>query len=268
MEHQQHKRGPIMVDTITADTPTANTPPVLMVHGGCHGSWQWSEWLELFAATGQQADALSWRGRGGSDPIDEPLKRSIRHVADDITTAASAYSTAPVLIGHSMGGLASTIYASEHPDNVAALVLLAPVVPSGFDAEPVELPMRDDELWLPPSPTVAQELFWPRNGIADAMRMHSQLVGESPASVREATKFTVPVDVDRISCPVLMVGARQDKLVPINAIERLAGSLDAECHILEEQGHGIPFDPAWFDTASFVLSWLHKNSFGSRIETS
>ena len=84
---------------------------------------------------------------------------SITDVVDDIDKVARCFDTPPVLIAHSMGGLAAQLYASAH--EVAALVLLSPVVPPNVGATPIELPIGDMEApWGPPPPDVARQLFF------------------------------------------------------------------------------------------------------------
>jgi pimeloyl-ACP methyl ester carboxylesterase len=79
------------------------------------------------------------------------------------------FDTPPVLIAHSMGGLAAQLYASA--DEVGALVLLTPVVPSNVGATPIESPIGDmDAPWRPPPPDVARQMFF--QGLDDMQAAH------------------------------------------------------------------------------------------------
>jgi pimeloyl-ACP methyl ester carboxylesterase len=132
--------------------PDMGTPPLLFVHGGAHGSWTWGKMMPWFAARGWACAAINWYGHHGSDPLPRPerVTRSITDVTREIGIVVAHLGRTPVLIGHSMGGLACLAYAARA--NLAALVLLAPVVPAGFAKAPVELPVDLTVMWTPPPP--------------------------------------------------------------------------------------------------------------------
>ncbi len=117
-------------------------PPVIMVHGGEHGKWAWQNWATFFSEAGYEVHALDWYNHGDSDklPEDQFIKRSIVDVARrEIKAVAGQLKQKPILIGHSMGGLASAVYAEGAP--VDKLVLLTPVMPAAVKPDPVPLPI-------------------------------------------------------------------------------------------------------------------------------
>src|ERR1700735_3012442 len=79
--------------------------PILFVHGANHEAWCWDEhFLDFFAGHGYRAVALSLRGHGGS-PAKKPVNRcSIADYVDDLCSVVEGLPTAPILVGHSMGG--------------------------------------------------------------------------------------------------------------------------------------------------------------------
>ena len=162
INHDQYDIDGIRVERFTtAPKDAAQRPPLICVHGGCHASWSWQEHAPVYAAAGYEVHALNWRGRGGSAAINDDLfvKMSIADVVDDIEKVARRFNMPPVVIAHSMGGLAAQLYASAH--EVGALVLLTPVVPSNVGAKPIELPIGDmDAPWGPPPPDVARQIFF------------------------------------------------------------------------------------------------------------
>ena len=68
-------------------------------------NWCWDEhFLDFFTDKGYHALAPSLRGHDGS-PISKRLRKSsIADYVDDVCSVADNLPTAPVLIGHSMGG--------------------------------------------------------------------------------------------------------------------------------------------------------------------
>jgi pimeloyl-ACP methyl ester carboxylesterase len=142
------------------DPPDARRAPMLLVHGGCHGAWQWEPWLPWLARCGRTVMAIDWFSHGMSRGLehDEWVHRGILDVQTEIGVGVDQAPGRPVLIGHSMGGLASLAYAADHPDRIAALVLLTPVVPARFGGVPIEVPVDREGLWPVPPPEVARQL--------------------------------------------------------------------------------------------------------------
>jgi pimeloyl-ACP methyl ester carboxylesterase len=168
--------------------PATHETPLLFVHGGVHASWVWSNLQGWFAERGWSSTALDWFGHGASAPLplEDMLRRGIVDVTEEIGIACAAVGRRPVLVGHSMGGLATLAYAAANPGALAALVLLTPGVPSAYAGQPVEVPVDRNALWGPPPPDVARGLFY--SGVDDeaAARYHSMLQPESPEAVHQA----------------------------------------------------------------------------------
>jgi pimeloyl-ACP methyl ester carboxylesterase len=112
INHDQYDIDGIRVERFTtAPKDGAQRPPLICVHGGCHASWSWHEHAAVCAAAGYEVHALNWRGRGGSAAIDDDsfVNMSIADVVDDIDKVARCFDRPPVLIAHSMGGLAAQL---------------------------------------------------------------------------------------------------------------------------------------------------------------
>ncbi|MCE2486535.1 MAG: alpha/beta fold hydrolase, partial [Desulfurellaceae bacterium] len=68
--------------------------------------------------------APDWRGHGDSQHADPPAY-STRHYIDDLHQLLAKIGVErPVLVGHSMGGHNAVIYATEHADELAGLVMV------------------------------------------------------------------------------------------------------------------------------------------------
>ncbi len=105
------------------DYGTAGRPAILCVHGGAaHGHW-----FDFFAP-GFVADfhvrALDFRGHGDSDWMNPPNYTYERHAADLEEVAEKLDLRDFVLIGHSMGGLVSLLYAATYPGRLRALIIV------------------------------------------------------------------------------------------------------------------------------------------------
>jgi alpha-beta hydrolase superfamily lysophospholipase len=117
------------------DPPGVGRPPVLYVHGYTDYFFQ-RHLAEAFAGRGYPFYAIDLRAHGrsidawtaaGGDPN---TVTSLRLFQQDLETAAAAITADGhgelVLMGHSMGGLLTSMYADAHPDQVTALVLNSP----------------------------------------------------------------------------------------------------------------------------------------------
>ncbi|MDR6972910.1 alpha/beta fold hydrolase [Leifsonia shinshuensis] len=249
--------GGVALTECSAEEPLARTP-LVFVHGGLHGSWQWAQSQRWFLAAGRSSAALDWYNHGTSQALDTVawLDRGITDVRTEIGVAVEQAGTAPVLVGHSMGGLASLAYAAAHPDTIAALVLLTPVVPSQFAGATIELPVDLSAPWGPPPPPVAQRLFYDGAPEREWGEIYAQLQPESPRAVWEATRWTAEVDTGTVTMPTLVVAAQQDELCPADVVSSLARGLGAELITLAHSGHGVTFGLAWAELQERIENWI------------
>ncbi len=104
--------------------------PILFVHGAWHGAWCWEEHLlSYFAKHGYRVYALSLRGHG---ECETPKRFRLARISDyvaDVDQIAAQLDPAPVVVGHSMGGLVVQKYLEAHV--APAGVLLASAPPRG-----------------------------------------------------------------------------------------------------------------------------------------
>lgn len=236
--------------------------PIVLVHGGCHDAWCFAEWQRWFAARGWRTAALDWRSHGASTPLEhqEWLRRPITEVSEDIEIAvarlAELTDTAPIVLGQSMGGLATLAHAAATAQDLAGIALLAPVLPRSFAPEPVDLEIDMDQPWGPPPLDVAHHLFWPRVDEETAKKYHALLQPESPAAAWQATRWTADVDVTAVRAPSLVAAAGDDVLAPGNQVRALGRAIGAYEITLEEFGHCLSLDPKWHELIVKIEAWL------------
>jgi pimeloyl-ACP methyl ester carboxylesterase len=231
---------------------------MLLVHGGCHGAWQWEPWLPWLARSGRTVMAIDWFSHGMSRGLEheEWVHRGILDVQTEIGVGVDQAPGRPVLIGHSMGGLASLAYAADHPDRIAALVLLTPVVPARFGGVPIEVPVDREGLWPVPPPEVARQLWFDTAPEAHLATIYNRLQPESSQAVWEATRWTAELAVDTLDVPVLVVAGSRDQLTPPEVVAGLAEGIGAALVTLDGVGHGVAFDPAWPALCERINGWL------------
>jgi pimeloyl-ACP methyl ester carboxylesterase len=102
--------------------------PVLLLHGGGQARGSWAQSGEALAREGFRAIALDMRGHGDSD-WSRDGRYALDAFADDLREVIATLDRPPVLIGASLGGLASLLAVGEVPEAPAAAVVLVDIVP-------------------------------------------------------------------------------------------------------------------------------------------
>jgi pimeloyl-ACP methyl ester carboxylesterase len=183
------------------------------------------------------------------------VNMSIADVVDDIDKVARCFASPPVLIGHSMGGLAAQLYASAH--EVSALVLLAPGVPSNVGAARIELPIGDmNTPWGPPPPDVARQMFFQGLDDAQAAHFNALLVPESPLRVYELTRWSLAIDATKLTAPILIVSGALDLLTPPETGAALAALYGATYRLAPAHGRNLLLGEGARRIAVDVMAWV------------
>lgn len=244
----------------TPSQPTGK-PPLLFVHGLGHAAWCWENWMDAAVEAGYPAHAVSLRGHGGSGGT---LRTSTMgdYVSDVVRTAVSL-PDAPVVVGHSMGGLLAQMVMARFP--VRAGVLVAPVPPhpavgsllSVARQNPVDALRIVALMSLPLRPSYLFE------GLAeDDARAYSDQTGpESPVAQYQLLLHR-PQRRPMNGAPVLVLGTPEDKLVPIADVRRTARRYGADLEEFAGMGHDLMLDEGWEKPFGAMDAWLSGQGLG------
>ena len=107
------------------DGPT-DGPTVVLLHGGGQTRHSWGATWKWLAASGWRAMSVEMRGHGDSEWSTEG-DYSMDAFANDVLAVSALCDTPPILVGASLGGLASLVAVAEAPvqeDVARALVLV------------------------------------------------------------------------------------------------------------------------------------------------
>ncbi len=104
--------------------------PLVFLHAGVADRRMWAGQMQDLIGQGYHVVAYDRRGFGETESEDVPFN----HVVDLEAVMDRMGLNAAVLVGNSLGGGIAIDFALEHPDRVAALVLIGSAV-SGFEAE-------------------------------------------------------------------------------------------------------------------------------------
>jgi pimeloyl-ACP methyl ester carboxylesterase len=105
------------------DYGTAGRTPMLCLHGGAVNA-HWFDFVAARFTADFHVRALDLRGHGDSDWADPPDYSYARYAADVAEVVGKLDLRDFVMVGHSMGGLVSLVYATSHPDRVKKIVVV------------------------------------------------------------------------------------------------------------------------------------------------
>jgi pimeloyl-ACP methyl ester carboxylesterase len=256
----------IQIDGLSVDFARpahAKRRPVLFVHGYFATSSVFTAWLPFFAARGVPAFAVNLRGRAGSRPQVDLGRASIDDFVDDAAAVAKHLGT-PAVVGHSMGGLIAQRLAERGEVNAA--VLISPAPPHGISVMSPRLAIK--QLKYLPAIFRSRTVTPARDDLREVVLNHvpaemqdlilDELVPDSGLAGKEMSISGVPVDRERVRCPVLVIGARDDRFIPVKIAERVARRYGAPIQILDGHGHMSIIEPGWESLADSVERWIQE----------
>ncbi|WP_027184433.1 alpha/beta hydrolase [Desulfovibrio inopinatus] len=236
-------------------------PAVLFVHGGSHGYWAFSTWLDIFARGGYDAYSMSLRNHEGSYRVNERdyLAMRINAYCEDVETVVSYIGSPVILVGHSMGGIVCQMVAEN--GHARALVLVASVGPCQLGN--MRRRLRQDKVVLPGREAASQSFFYALS--PDKQREYARrLVPESPGVMNHYGYEGVCIDRRRITCPLFVMTAECDR-TSVPSAEALAGFYNAPFYCVPETGHDIMLEPAADKAADVILDWLASVGFSKAV---
>lgn len=236
-------------------------PPVVLLHGGNGAHWVWDRHAAFLAGRGHDVHVPDWYGHGDSVGLDpaEYLNRGIGDVAGaELALVVDSLGRDPVLVGHSMGALASAMYGAERP--VDRLVLMASVPPAQARPDPVPVPIDFTRPFPVPPFDQVRQMFFTTMGHDEARRWYELLEPESPKAVFEASRGAAWLEYERIEAPVLLIAAERDALYPPPVQDRFAELLGAELVVIPDVGHAdlLLQDRVWRASARALDRWLPR----------
>jgi non-heme chloroperoxidase len=262
--------------------------PVVFIHGLWIHSDAWQPWVELYRSAGYDAMAPGWPGDSASP---DDTRKNAAAVAnrgiDDITGSyldvISRLETAPVVIGHSFGGLiAQKLLAGGM---AAAAVAIDPgqikgVRPLPFAQIRSGLPVLAKPGNKKRAVALTQKQFRYSFGNALTEGESAQLFDRyaipgpgRPLFEASAANFSKssPAAVDTRKAdrgPLLIIGGGQDHTVP-EVVARAAYKLYSgsgavtDYHVFSGRGHSLVLDHGWREVADYTLSWLSSQDLTS-----
>ena len=241
--------------------------PLLFVHGELAGSWAWERFLGYFAGRGWEGHALNLRNHHWSQTAD-PAELSFETFVDDVGAAMDRLGPNVVAVGHGMGGLLA-LKAAERRE-ISGLILIASELPGDVREATAPHRIREVPELFGPSllgwATLPEKLQRDHRDLtlADVLRVQ-HLMGQKPHESGRARRTMlrgVRVDPAKVGdVPRLVIGGGLDRVVPLDASERLATWLDAEFEPFGAHSHyGLILGEVGFtQVADSIRGFLEAN---------
>jgi len=249
---------------------------IVMIHGMWGGGWYWRDFRRFFEDRGYRCLTPTLRHhdvRPGDPPHPGLGTTSLLDFAADLESAIRDLDEAPVLLGHSMGGLLTQILASR--GLARAAVLLSPASPAGVMAltpsviRSFRRPLTTWGFWRKPHrPNLEEATYSMLHLLTPDERKNTweRFVWESGRAAAEIgfwlfdRRHASRVDPTRITCPMLLVAGIEDRITPISVARKVAKRYGRVCTFRElpNHAHWLIAEPGWREIAEQTAGWLHQ----------
>ncbi len=250
--------------------------PVVFIHGMYMNSLCWEQWIPRFESKGYKCLAPNWPGR--DRPIDVLRKKhpdpqlgrlTLSSVLEHFMDIIKTLDEKPILIGHSMGGLAVQLLLQRELAAAGVAIDSAPpmgvfttkwsflksnwphITPFVSQSSPIEMSFeRFQYTFVNTLPLAEQQAAYNR-----------YVLPESRLVPRES--LTARVDFKRPHPPLLLIAGSADHIIPAslnksNYAKYKDSSSITDFKEMAERTHFIIGQKGWEEVADNVLAWLNE----------
>ncbi|MGW1599226.1 alpha/beta hydrolase [Streptomyces sp. NPDC002343] len=246
--------------------------PVVFIHGVWLHALCWESWAARFTSRGFLALAPGWPGEARTTPdartSPEPLGRvGLDALTDHYAAIVRSFDVAPVIVGHSVGGLIAQHLITADVGRAAVAIAPAPINGIPLPASPGRCEPADELVTL--SPEQFHHAFANTLGAQESDRLYDRYVVPAPrrllADLGCAGASRSPRAVADVANagrgPLLLISGQEDRLVPdetSRAVYKQYGDTTAVTDLKQfaDRGHSLVIDSGWRFVADYVLGWL------------
>jgi pimeloyl-ACP methyl ester carboxylesterase len=241
---------------------------LVLIHGFTDNLNMWYNQVPEFS---KEYQVLTYDVRGFGQTEKTPGPFSMDMFADDLHELLKALGLPSAwVLGYSMGGRIGLEFCVKYPEETAGLVMANSVVGAPTSPEREErtrmmiemIQSGDNELiaeimtvnsfspgFKEKNPTVFNQY--------KAIKLQNDPSGYLPVMMAMGTAAQIPVDLDRIQCPVLMLAGTADNFMPLSVAEEMHKKLKEAVLKTFSTGHIAAIEaPKDFNEA--VLVFLNK----------
>jgi pimeloyl-ACP methyl ester carboxylesterase len=250
------------------------TTPIVFIHGAFCGGWAFDHFRKPFEEAGYETHTPSLPHHERGADLERLAQTGVKAYGLAVADYVRQLGAPPVLVGHSMGGLAVQL-AATHTE-VAALVLIGPSCPWGVTPTTLDeaanafgVAMLGD-FWrrpIAPDYEIARRTTLDRLPREAARKTFAKFVPESGRAVAETVHWWLDgamasaAPVYKIAAPVLALAGGRDRVNPATTVRRMINRFppgQAEFRDFDGMSHWLIGEPEWPDVADVALDWLHR----------
>ena len=230
-------------------------PALLFIPGAYHGAWCYGGWLKGCRCAGIACAALDYRGHGSLAATGLAPDTGVEAYAEDAVQAARSFATAPVIVGHSLGGLVAMAAAMCTP--VAGLALVAPSPPGNLAGARRLATVDESQLRPIPGRAEVLERFLGGHDGPHVEACMARLCPESPRALNQRYLLDIAIDAARIAAPSLVIEAGLDcgERHPAGQDRAIADFLGGAFTHLPGAPHCMMLGPTCMPALQIILDW-------------
>lgn len=256
-EQLQAGRETVIAGVRTHLHEAGDGPPLLLLHGSGPGVSAWANWRLVLPrlAESHHVIAPDQLGFGGTDPAPDGRYGRAAWTAHALAVLDALGIERCRIIGNSMGGAIALSVAAARPEAVERLVVMGSV------GVPLPLPTGLDRVWGYTPDLEAMRgligLFAYDRAIVtdDLVRLRYEQSRQPAQRAAYEAMFPAPrqrwlddlalsaEDLERVTCPTLLVHGFEDQVIPRESSLRLMEALPhADAHFIGRCGHWVQIE--------------------------
>lgn len=244
--------GPVRLHYYERGDEASSSETIVFVHGFQASARIWQAMQDLLPPS-YHSIAVNNRGAGESDAPPEDDAFGCKPFADDIYALVSQLGLRRfTIVGHSMGGATATQYAVDHPETLAALVLMDPADPDGWaESQDIEatIAQRMADRARAQQTGSAGDGIVPRAASGERRAWLEALAADMAAaperrlrgSMRSMATIRLGAQLRALSLPMLLVAGDHDRLIPLPRLLGTFAKLPAGSGL--QIWHGVDHSP-------------------------
>lgn len=249
---------------------------IVLIHGNFVNNSSWTEWKSYYEQKGYTVHTPANPGHEGN-PSDlrnkvhaDLTKTGFIDVVNNIVKLIDSLPEKPLVIGHSMAGMAAMKLLEMNKVSAAVSIDGAPpknvfppvktllsVLPAfGFFSSSkyfMGSPEWYDKNFFNTLPEAERSVAFERIAVPESFKVSRQLVLESFSNI----------DFHKSHEPILFIGGGADNIFPQVLTKTIAKrykdkSSRVDLHVFEGKSHFICGEPGWEKVADYILDWYEK----------
>lgn len=240
---------------------------IIFVHGAWHGKWCWDKYFKpTFLNHGYDVITFNLPGHDKPGKIKGINKFSIGDYVKALEKEVQKLNTLPIIIGHSMGGFILQRFLEKNTCKKA--VLMASLPPYGT----IKTVLR----FLGKSYTYPAVLGLNLYHLVNSLEKSRYAFFSEELSDEELVEYTDKLCSEsylaflnlllpkikvnhHLKIPMLVIGAKEDKMVFEKEVEDTARKYNAELMMFDNIGHDMMLDVQHEKVSRAIINWIEKD---------